>query len=294
MNLNAVESLLDIAIKAQIPALIYGVGGIGKTGFIKACYPESALLHAHEALDNPTLLHSVLGQNRVVIIENSDEKSFEQLFPILCNKTLFATPLTSTILFTSRTLFTAHKELIKIPFPKPTSEEWKGWAMRNGVHELITNAVVTKNLLEHYTPRELETLSDMLKTGIPSDRVILTIQTLFGNDPMILELIEKGYDTSIDFDQVIGMETEQFVSKLQQTTTEELQKFNHDLLDELRFDPSIITKEKLITYLTSVNTRPSLELLSGLLENDSNYDYLNTLLQSQEIQALLNRELNLG
>ena len=287
MNLIRVAQVLDIGFNTKLPVLLYGHSGFGKTGFSKSTFPKAKLIHNHELDESYTFLNSVIKQKEVIIIENISEKNIHKLLAVLHNKILFSEPINNFFIITSQINFPNLVGLLKIEFPKPDKNAWILWAEQNRIHPLIIRETIEKKLLNKYTPRQLEELSTLLHGGVHSELLDLLISTLIGNDLTLIEAIKEGYDHNINFDSVISLESGDFINKIRQTSSENVDKFNHNLLEEIKFDESIISREKLIAYLTTIDNKKSFELLAGLLNNSESYTYLNELLQVPQIRLKL-------
>jgi hypothetical protein len=287
MNLIRVAQVLEIGFNTKLPVLLYGHSGFGKTGFAQTTFPHSIIIHNHEIDESLNFLSSVVQNREIIIFENISEKNLQKILLILQSKTMFAKEINNYFIFTSQINFPNLSGILKVEFPKPDKASWIKWAESHNMHPLVMQLTLEKKLLNTYTPKQLELLSTLLHGGVHSELLDLLISSLLGNDLALIADIKAGYDHNINFDTIISLEDSDFIQKIKQTSSENVDKFNHNLLEEIKFDESIISLEKLIAYLTTIDNKKSFELLEGLLNNEESYSYLNDLLKQNEIKVKL-------
>ena len=154
--------------------------------------------------------------------------------------------------------------------------------------------VAEYNALERLRPRDLENLSRLLNAGLPDELIEPLLAPYVQAAPELLELIRKEYSEAIDFESVISLDNQAFIDRIKQSSAQNIDRFNTSLLQEIKFDESIISKEKLISYLGALNTKNGLELLSGLLENEASEKYLSELLNDPSIQRRIDEMVERG
>lgn len=292
MDLDSIRSALEIGSSSGLPVLLFGHTGAGKTSFCRQVFPNSkVILNEEIEFSGLSIIHSLSKTAKVIIFENLSEESINKIKQVVLKKTLFGEDLDNFFIITSAKDFKELREFIKVEFPIPSVDEWLRWAERSAIHPLITKLAKEKSLLEKFRPKDLENLSRLLNTGVPSELLDALISPLVANSPELLNIIKDGYDDSIDFEKVISLHNEDFINRIKQTSSKNIEKFNDDLLQELKFDESIITKEKMISYLSSMDMTKSLKLLSGLLENEASFDYLNELLSDPSVKEKIDSML---
>jgi hypothetical protein len=277
--------IIDIARSAGLPILLYGAEGTGKTGLCRHLFPDARIILEEELrMNGLSLLNSIAKVSRELIFENLTDETLQVILPVVKNRTLYGEKLENFFLFTARTEPRIAGDLLKIELFGPSAHEWLNWADGIAVHTLVKELVAEHNALATFRPRQLETLSRLLNRGIPSELLDELIAPLVDHNTELMAKIRGGYDEAIDFDKVISLEGDAFINRIKQTSSKNIDLFNETLIQEIRFDESIVTKEKLIAYISSMNSRQSMELLSGLLESEGSFDYLNELLEDTGIR----------
>lgn len=286
MNHTDARNLLALAQSAGTPVLLFGQEGIGKTGLCRQLFPESRVLLEEELRSNGlSILNSLCKVTNSVIFENLSEESLAVLTPIVTNRTLYGEKLETFFIFTSRNDYrNATLGWLKAELAMPEPAEWLEWAKSASIHPLVISLVGEHDALNKFRPRDLETLSRLLHKGVPGELLDAVVAPLVGFNEEVMALIRGGYDDTLDFEKVISLGEQEFINRIKQTNSENIDRFNEALLQEIRFDESIITKEKLIAYISSMDSRKSLELLSGLLESESSFGYLEELLDDPVIK----------
>lgn len=293
MNHTDARNILALAHTAGIPVLIHGKEGIGKTGLCRHLFPEARIILEEELRSGGlSLLNSLTKVAKTIIFENLSEESFALVSPVIMNKTLFGEGIETFFIFTSQKEHRlAGTGWISVELVLPEPNEWLEWARLEAVHPLVQSMVAEQAALHKFRPRDLENLSKLLNKGVPGELLDSVVGPLVAYNEEVMTLIRGGYDDSLDFEKVISLDEKEFITRIKQTNSENIDRFNETLLQEIRFDESIITKEKLIAYISSMETRKSLELLSGLLESESSFDYLGELLDDpvikQKIDAMV-------
>lgn len=285
MDLHSIKSILEIGFSSNMPILLFGTPEIGKTAFCKQTFPNSkVILNSDIDFSGLSILNSIAKTTKVIIFENPSEETINKIKPVILKKTIFGDEINNFF------IITAHKDLkelngfIKVEFTKPTVQEWLHWAENSNIHSFIKKLVQEHGLYEKLKPKELENISKILNTGISSELLDAIVGPLLGNNKELLSILKEEYDDSIEFQKVILLENKEFINKLKHTSSKNIEKFNEELLQELKFDESIITKEKIISYLSSIDASKSLKLLWGLLENKDSFDYLNEILADEQIR----------
>ena len=295
MNHTELANILQVAKATGIPVVLFGESGIGKTGFCRTLFSEAAILHDQEYESGGlTLLNSMLRSRSVVVFENLSEANLAKILPMIRNKSLFGDRINATMIFTHETPYAGAGEMIQLPFSIPTPEEWLGWAVDHTIHPIAMRLVAEYNALERLRPRDLENLSKLLNAGLPDELIEPLLAPYVQAAPELLELIQREYSEAIDFESVISLDNQAFIDRIKQSSAQNIDRFNTSLLQEIKFDESIISKEKLISYLGALNTKNGLELLSGLLENEASETYLGELLNDPSIQRRIDEMVERG
>lgn len=286
MTLTDIRNILEIGESTGIPIILHGAEGRGKTAFCRQLFPHSRIILNEEIASNGlSIINSLAKTAKTLIFENLSEENLNKILPIIINRSLYGETLDNAFIFTSRSDYRIVEGFIKVLFPVPSAVEWLAWAKTSAIHPIVLRMVEEKTALQILKPRELENLSRLLNAGIPGELLEALALPLIGNHPEFLEMIQEGYNDTIDFEKVISLDNREFINRIKQTSSKNIERFNEELLKEIRFDESIITKEKLISYITSMDSRKSLELLSGLLESESSFEYLNELLEDRTIRT---------
>jgi len=293
MNHTDARNLLELAQSTGIPILLFGQEGTGKTGLCRKTFPESRIVTEEELRSGGlSLLNSLTKVTKTIIFENLSEETLGMIWPVILNKSLYGERLETFFIFTARNDYRHFDSgWIKAELALPEPNEWLQWAQPEGIHPLVTTMVTEYDALHKFRIRDLETLSKLLHKGVPGELLDSVIGPLIGFNEEIMAIIRGGYEESIDFEKVISLGEQEFINRIKQTNSENIDRFNQTLLQEIRFDESIITKDKLIAYISSMETRKSLELLSGLLESESSFDYLNELLEDPAIKQKIDTML---
>jgi hypothetical protein len=293
MNHTDARNILELAHSAGTPVVLYGKEGIGKTGICRHLFPEARIMLEEELRSGGlSLLNSLTKITKTIIFENFSEEAVALVSPAIMNSSLYGEGLETFFVFTAQNEYRhVGTGWISIELSPPEPGEWLGWADKEAVHPLVQSMVAEYDALQKFRPRDLETLSKLLNKGVPGELLDAVVAPLVANNEEIMTLIRGGYDDSLDFEKVISLGEREFITRIKQTNSENIDRFNETLLQEIRFDESIITKEKLIAYISSMETRKSLELLSGLLESESSFDYLNDLLEDPAIKQKIDMML---
>ncbi len=292
MNHTDARNILEIGRSTGLPVLLYGPEGTGKTGLCRRLFPEARVMLEEELRSGGlSLLNSLTKLTQTVIFENLSEEAVALLLPAVTNRTLYGETLNTFFIFTSQGEYRLAAQWLKVELDVPEPEEWLEWAKQEAVHPLVASMVAEHEALRKFRPRDLETLSRLLNKGIPGELLDQLVGPLVAYNEEIMAAIRGGYDETLDFEKVISLDEKEFINRIRQTNSENIDRFNETLLQEIRFDESIITREKLIAYISSMDSRKSLELLSGLLESESSFDYLNELLDDPAIKQKLDAML---
>ena len=293
MNHTDARNLLELAQSAGIPTLLYGQEGVGKTGLCRLLFPDSKIVSDEELrAGGLSLLNSLTKLTKTVIFENISEETLATVWPVVINKSLYGEKVQTFFIFTARNDYRQFESgWIKADLALPEPDEWLEWARAEGIHPLVTAMVSEHAALQKFRTRDLEMLSKLLHKGVPGELLDAVVAPLIGFNEEIMTIIRGGYDDSLDFEQVISLGEKEFINRIKQTNSENIDRFNQTLLQEIRFDESIITKDKLIAYISSMETRKSLELLSGLLESESSFGYLNELMEDPVIKQKIDSML---
>jgi len=292
MKHTDVSKIIDIARSAGLPILLYGAEGSGKTGLCRHLFPEARVILEEELrINGLSLLNSLAKVSQTLIFENLSDDTLQVILPVVRNRTLYGETLENFFIFTTRTEPRIAGDLLKIEVSSPTSDEWLKWSESIAVHALVKELVAEHNALATFRPKQLEMLSRLLNRGIPSELLDELVAPLIDHNQDLMTMIRRGYDEAIDFEKVISLEGDAFINRIKQTSSDNMDRFNETLLQEIRFDESIITKDKLIAYISSMDSRKSTELLSGLLESEGSFDYLNELLEDPGIRRKIDEML---
>jgi len=285
MNHTDLANILEITKASGIPLVLYGESGIGKTGFCRTLFPSARLLHNDEFESGGlSLLNSLLKASSVVIVENLSEANLGKILPMIRNKSLFGERITTTLLFTNETPYASGGDMLQLPFTVSSANAWLSWAEANGIHPIVQRMVGEFQALERLRPRDLENLSRLLNAGLPDELTEPLLAPYVTAAPELKELLNSHYSEAIDFESVITLNNREFVNRIKQSSAQNIDRFNASLLQEIKFDESIISREKLVSYLSSLDSKKSLDLLHGLLENEASETYLYELLEDPAIQ----------
>lgn len=292
MNLIRIKDLMDTAFRSGVPALLHGPAGVGKTALCRHRFPEAILIHGRELADeSPLFLRSVLDSAKVVIVENVTPESFALLEPVLANRTAMGKAAENFFLLTAREDRDEYRGVLKIPFEKPDKEGWLEWAEGHGVHPALLQLVRKENLLARFAPRNLEMLSRTLTGGIPLELVDTVVVNFLENDQKLIQSIREALGGEIPFEKFVSLDEEGLVEKIRQTSEENIEKFNENLLEEILFDPGKVSTAKLAGYLAGIREEKGMELLSALLEREKTRDYLEELLMRPEMREWVDAKL---
>jgi len=292
MNRRNAQELLNLAVRAEQPVWITGASGIGKTAFCLDRFPKAKIIQRFETgPDHLHLLRALLPQTQTLIFENLTEAEMPFLLPILKTGTLLGEPLHHTILLTAVSRPSKEDGFLEVSLEKPTFAEWKALAKPLELHPLLVQVTGELELLETATPRTLVHLSKLLQSGIPIALLEPVVAQLLPNRPELVNALREGLSREVPFEEVIGLEQDAFIDTLKHGSKESIDRFNQSLLKELRFDESVISKEKLIAYLSAIDKEGSLGFLRELLDSETAEPFLMTLLQEPQIARLLDRHL---
>jgi len=292
MNLIRIKDLLDTAFRSGVPALLHGPAGVGKTALCKNRFPEAALLLARDLeAESPLFLRSVLDSAKVVIVENVTPETFALLEPVLFNKSVLGKPAENFFLLTAREDREEYAGVLKIPFEKPDKEGWLAWAEEHDIHPALLQLVRYEKLLTRFSPRNLEMLSKTLTGGIPLELVDTVVVNFLENDQRLIQSIREALGGEIPFEKFASLDEEGLVEKIRQTSEENIEKFNENLLEEILFDPGKVSTAKLAGYLAGIREEKGLELLGALLEREKTQKYLDELLLRPEMRAWVDAKL---
>ena len=285
MRFDDIKTALEIAYTTKIVPIIFGDKEIGKTSVVLDVFSNAKVIFNEEIeLNGISLLHSISKNAKVVIVENISEKVFGVIKHILKGGWIFGEKNECFFVLTSNIKLQGTEEFLNLELSYPTQEEWLEWAQKRAIHPKIEELVKTKDLLKKITPKKVEYLSKLLNAGTPSNILDALLLPFMNNDNELLSDIKSSYSEELEFEEVITLQEKKFINKIKQTTKENLEKFNKELLNEIIFDHSIISKEKLIEYVLNIEGLKSLRVLFGLLESESNFEYLEELLKDKSIR----------
>jgi len=285
MNFNDIKNALDVAYATKIIPIVFGKKEIGKTSVILSVFPNAKIIFNEEIeLNGISLLHSISKTAKVVIIENINEKVFTIIKHILKGGWIFGEKNECFFILTSSLKLQESNEFLNLELFYPTQEEWLEWARKKTIHPKIEELVKTKELLKKITPKKIEYLSKLLNAGTPSNILDTLLLPFMNHNDELLSDIKQSYSEELEFEEVITLQEKNFINTIKQTTKENLDKFNEELLNEIIFDHSIISKEKLVDYILNIEGIKSLKVLFGLLESESNFAYLEELLKNKQIR----------
>lgn len=294
MNHTDARNILRIGQSGNIPVLLYGEEGTGKTGLCRRLFPDARIILDEELKSGGlSLLNSMTKVSKTIIFENLAEETLQTVLPIIVNKTLYGESVENFFIFTARNDYRNINGFLRVELSIPQPHEWLEWAEREAVHPLVKELVSQHEALTKFRTKDIENLSKLLNIGVPGELLDTLVAPLIGHNPEIMAAIKSGYDDTLDFEKVISLGNTEFINRIKQTSSDNIDKFNETLLQEIRFDESIITKEKLIAYISSLDSRKSVELLSGLLESEASYGYLNELLDDPVIRQKIDAALGL-
>ena len=285
MKFDDIKTALEIAYTTKIIPIVFGKKEIGKTSVVFEVFPNAKIIFNEEIeLNGISLLHSMSKTTKIVIIENINEKVFNAIKHILKGGWIFGEKNDCFFVLTSSVKLLNAKEFLHLELSHPTQDEWLEWANKNTVHPKIKELVKTKELLGKITPKKIEYLSKLLNAGTPSNILDTLLLPFMDGNNELLNNIKESYSKELEFEEVITLQEKNFINRIKQTTKENLDKFNEELLNEIIFDRSIISKEKLIEYVLNIDGQKSLKILFGLLESESNFAYLEELLKDKQIR----------
>jgi len=285
MDFNKAKTILEIAYVSKIIPIISGNRGIGKTSIALEVFPDAVVIPNSEIeLSSLATLRKAAQNSKVVIIENINTKVFSIISDILKQGWLEASKSSAFFVLTTNQAMDILDGFISIKLSSPSNEEWLSWAEKRNIHKKVIELVKEDNLLKIISPQKAEHLSRVLNAGVPTELLQEIVLPLVNNEQKILEKIKSVYTQEFNFDEVVTLKDQAFIDKLKQTNSKNIEDFNEKLVKEIIFDNSIMPKEKLIKYITSIDGAKSLEVLFGLLESKSNYDYLEELLKDKRIR----------
>ena len=290
MIYNEALLLAQTVLQADLDLIVFGPQGCGKTALCQELAADAPLLHAVELKsENLTLLRSQVANAPAVIIENADTATLQFLKPFLSTRSVLGAR------FDCRFLITAAEELslegvAKIRLAPLEATGWLAWAQKNRIHPALRLLVENdERILTRHNPRTLEALSRLLSAKPSNKSLRAAIESLLGSDEIALAALLSAMSEPAP--AAVNNDESFLIEKARTGTRENVDRFEHELIEELKNNPNKEKTHRLIHYLQEVTPGEAVRILTPLIDNAKAQESLGAALADPKIRALIDAAL---